>query len=331
MNRQVVLAARPAGVAQAEHFAIRDAPMPEPADGELLIRNLFLSVEPAMRGWIADAGNYAAPVAIGSVMRALAVGEVVESRHSAFTPGEIVTGWFGWQLHAAVGAEAVLRRVTETDLPLSLALGVLGINGVTAHLALTTIGQPQPGETVVVSTAAGAVGSAVGQIAGILGCRAVGIAGGSEKVAQCLDLFGYDAAIDYKEGALHEALASACPDGVHVYFDNTAGAISDAVYPQLAVGARVVVCGTASIAAWSPWPTGPRVERHLLVKRARAQGFVIFDHVERWDASVAQLAAWVREGRLRYAEDVLEGIESCPDAVAGLYRGENRGKRVVRL
>ena len=331
MNRQVVLASRPAGIAQAEHFAIREAPMPDPADGQLLIRNLFLSVEPAMRGWIADTGNYAAPVAIGSVMRALAVGEVIESRHPEFTPGEIVTGWFGWQLYAAVGPDAILRRVVETDLPLSLALGVLGINGVTAHLALTSIGQPQPGETVVVSTAAGAVGSAVGQIAAILGCRAVGIAGGPDKVAQCVDAFGYDAAIDYKAGALHEALAAACPDGVHVYFDNTAGAISDAVYPQLAVGARVVVCGTASIAAWDPWPTGPRIERHLLVKRARAQGFVIFDHAERWDASVAQLATWVREGRLRYAEDVLEGIESCPDAIAGLYRGENRGKRVIRL
>ncbi len=331
MNRQVILASRPAGIAQAEHFAIREAPMPEPADGQLLIRNLFLSVEPAMRGWIADAGNYAAPVAIGSVMRALAVGEVIESRHPGFAPGEIITGWFGWQLYAAVGGEAVLRRVTETDLPLSLALGVLGINGVTAHLALTTVGQPQPGETVVVSTAAGAVGSAVGQIAGILGCRAVGIAGGPDKVAQCVDAFGYEAAIDYKGGALPEALAAACPDGVHVYFDNTAGAISDAVYPQLAVGARVVVCGTASIAAWDPWPVGPRIERHLLVKRARAQGFVIFDHAARWDASVAQLAAWVRDGRLRYAEDVLDGIESCPDALAGLYRGENRGKRVIRL
>lgn len=331
MNRQVVLVARPTGVAQAEHFAIKEAPLPVPAAGQVLVRNHFLSVEPAMRGWIADTGNYSAPVAIGAVMRALAVGEIVESRSDAYVVGEIVTGWFGWQDYAAVDAAAVLRRVTETDLPLSLALGVLGINGVTAHLALTTIGAPRPGETVVVSTAAGSVGSAVGQIARLLGARPVGIAGGPEKVAQCLEQFGYAAAIDYKNEDVGAALDAACPDGVHVYFDNTAGAISDAVYPRLAVGARVVVCGTASIAAWDPWPTGPRVERHLLVKRARAQGFVIFDHLDRWDESVRQLAAWIRAGDLRYAEDVLDGIEACPDALAGLYRGENSGKRVIRL
>ncbi len=183
----------------------------------------------------------------------------------------------------------------------------------------------------MVSTAAGAVGSAVGQIAKILGCRAVGIAGGPDKAAQCSETFGYDAAIDYRAPGLADALGAACPDGVNVYFDNTSGAISDAVYPRLAVGARVVICGTASIPSWSPWPTGPRVERWLLVKRARAQGFIVFDYRDRWDASVAQLAGWVRAGRLRYEEDILEGIESCPDALAGLYRGENKGKRLIRL
>jgi len=331
INRQVVLAARPQGVAQAEHFAIVEVLAQPPQEGQILLRNLFLSVEPAMRGWIADAGNYSTPVAIGAVMRALAVAEVIQSRHPDYHPGEIVTGWFGWQERATVGAAAMVRKVAETDLPLSLALGVLGLNGVTAVLALTRIGEPKAGDTLVVSTAAGAVGSAVGQIAGIMGCRTVGIAGGPEKAAQCRDLFGYDAAIDYKAGGLAEALDAACPDGVHIYFDNTAGAISDTVYPRLAVGARVVICGTASISAWEPWPTGPRVERHLLVKRARMQGFVLFDHMDRYEASVAQLAGWVRAGRLRYQEDILEGLESCPDALAGLYRGENKGKRVIRL
>ena len=331
MNRQVVLIARPTGVAQAEHFAIREESDPVPVDGQILVRNHFLSVEPAMRGWIADMGNYAAPVAIGAVMRSLAVGEIVESRHPDYRVGECVAGWFGWQDLAAVDADAVVHRVTEIDLPLSLALGVLGINGVTAHLALTRIGEPQPGDTVLVSTAAGSVGSAVGQIAKILGCRTVGIAGGPDKVAQCLTAFGYDAAIDYKAPGLAEAIDRACPGGVNVYFDNTAGVISDAVYPRLAIGARVVICGTASIPAWDPWPTGPRLERHLLVKRARAQGFVIFDHTDRYDASVAILADWVRAGRLRYAEDVLDGMEACPDALAGLYRGENKGKRIIRL
>lgn len=331
MNRQVLLVARPTGVAQAEHFAIRDADDPVPGERQILVRNRFLSVEPAMRGWIADLGNYAAPVEIGEVMRALAVGEIVASRHPDYAVGEHVTGWFGWQRCAAVDAGAIIRRVTETDLPLSLALGVLGINGVTAHLALTLIGELKPGDTVLVSTAAGAVGSAVGQIATILGARAVGIAGSPDKVRQCIADFGYAAAIDYKLPGLADAIEAACPDGVNVYFDNTAGVISDTVYPRLAIGARVVICGTASIPTWEPWPIGPRIERHLLVKRARAQGFVIFDHDDRYDASVAQLASWVRSGRLRYAEDVLDGIEACPDALAGLYRGENQGKRVIRL
>jgi NADPH-dependent curcumin reductase len=331
MNRQVLLIARPKGVAQAEHFAIRETPAPAPADGQILVRNNFLSVEPAMRGWIADTGNYSAAVELQSVMRALAVGEVVESRHADFLAGDVVTGWFGWQELAAVDASAVMRKIVETDLPRSLALGVLGLNGVTALLALTLIGEPKPGDHVLVSTAAGSVGSAVGQIAKILGCRTVGIAGGAQKVAQCLNLFGYDAAIDYKTAGLAEALDAACLGGVQVYFDNTAGAISDAVYPRLAVGARVVICGTASIGSWDPWPTGPRVERHLLVKRARVQGFVIFDHIARYEASVATLAGWVRAGQLRYEEDILDGMESCPDALAGLYRGENKGKRLIRL
>ncbi|MCM8730405.1 NADP-dependent oxidoreductase [Hephaestia sp. GCM10023244] len=331
MNRQCVLVARPTGVAQAEHFAIVDSPAPTLAKGQIRVRNAYLSVEPAMRGWIADAGNYAAPVAIGSVMRAIAVGEVIESGHPDYQVGEHVTGWFGWQEQAVVDPADIIRRVTETDLPLSLSLGVLGINGVTAHLALTRIGEPKAGDTVVVSTAAGAVGSAVGQIAKILGCRTVGIAGGAEKVAQCLTRFGYDAAIDYKADDLATALAAACADGVDVYFDNVAGAISDTLYPQLAIGARVVVCGTASIASWDPWPDGPRIERHLLVKRARMQGFVIFDHMDRYEASVAQLAQWIRSGQLRYDEDILHGLNACPDALAGLYRGENKGKRVIKL
>lgn len=331
MSRQVILVARPKGVAQAEHFAIRETPVCAPVDGQILVRNNFLSVEPAMRGWIADIGNYSSAVELQSVMRALAVGEVVESRHPDFHAGDVVTGWFGWQEFATVEVSAVLRRIVETDLPRSLALGVLGINGVTALLALTLIGKPKAGDTVLVSTAAGAVGSAVGQIAKIMDCRTIGIAGGPKKAARCLDHFGYDAAIDYKAPGLAEALLAACPGGVQVYFDNTAGAISDAVYPRLAIGARVVICGTASIPSWDPWPTGPRVERHLLVKRARTQGFVIFDHMERYEASVSTLAGWVRAGQLRYEEDILDGLESCPDALAGLYRGENQGKRLIRL
>lgn len=330
-NRQCCLIARPTGVAQAEHFALVDGEIPTPAEGQLLVRNLYLSVEPAMRGWIADKGNYSAPVEIGSVMRSLAVGEVTTSHHPDYAVGDVVCGWFGWQAFAVATPETIVRKVTETDLPPSLALGVLGINGVTALLALTYMGTPKAGETIVVSTAAGSVGSAAGQIAKILGCRTVGIAGGQEKVQTCLDDFGYDAAIDYRAGPIDDALAAACPDGVDVYYDNVAGPISDAVYRQLAVNSRVIICGTASIADWSDWPTGPRVERHLLRQRARMQGFVIFDHMSEYEAAVSRLAGWVRDGKLIYREDILDGIETCPDALAGLYRGENTGKRLIRL
>ena len=330
-NRQVALISRPSGVAQAENFAIREIELQPLRGGEIRVRNRFLSVEPAMRGWIADKGNYSAPVEIGSVMRSLAVGEVIESRAAGVRAGEIVMGWFGWQDFADVPPSAIVRRVKETDLPQSLALGVLGINGVTALIGLETIGEAKAGETVLVSTAAGAVGSAVGQIAKIFGCRTVGVAGGVEKVRMCRELFGYDAAIDYRAPGLGEAIDAACPNGVDVYFDNTSGAISNAVWPRLAVRGRVAICGTASFSSWDPWPTGPRLERHLLVKRARAQGFVVFDYLDQWEAATARLADWIRAGQLRYAEDVLDGLEACPDALAGLYRGENFGKRVIRL
>jgi NADPH-dependent curcumin reductase CurA len=331
MNRQVILVDRPDEIAQSNHFSIIEVLRQPLTQGQIRIRNKYLSVEPAMRGWIADKGNYASQVELGAPMRALAVGEIIESRNSAFRIGEIVMGWFNWQEEAVVEAETILRKVTETDLPHSLALGVLGINGVTAHLALTSIGCPKPGDTLLVSTAAGAVGSAAGQIGKILGCRTVGIAGGPDKVHQCIELFGFNDAIDYQRNGLADAIAASCPNGVDVYFDNTAGRISDCVYANLAVNARVIICGTTSIPSWSVWPTGPRVERHLLVKRARMQGFLLFDHMDRYEASVRQLADWVRSGQLKYTEDVLLGLESCPDALAGLYRGENKGKRIIQI
>jgi NADPH-dependent curcumin reductase CurA len=330
-NRQVILASRPDGIPQPEHFRVVETPVPAPGAGQVLVRNEWLSVEPAMRGWVSAVANYAEPVAIGAVMRSFAAGRVVSSEDRRFPPGTAVVGMFGWQEWAAVDVSAIQRIVEETDLPLSTALGVLGINGVTAHHGLLRIGEPSPGETVVVSTAAGAVGSCVGQIAKIHGCRTVGIAGGETKRRLCAERFGYDVALDYKAPDFAERLAEACQSGVDVYFDNTAGAISDAVLAHLAVGARVVVCGTASVSSWSPPPLGPRVERHLLVKRARMQGFVIFDHRDEEPAARADLTRWVREGRVRYVDDVLDGIEHAPGAIAGLYRGENLGKRLIRL
>ncbi len=310
INRQIRLRARPNGIPQAEHFELAEAPVPELRDGQFLVRNEYLSVEPAMRGWVSAVANYAKPVGIGEVMRSFAAGEIVASRHPAYQEGDKVMGLLGWQRYAVADGSSITRKVKETDLPLSLSLGILGLNGVTAYFALLDVGQPRPGDTVVVSTAAGSVGSAVGQIAKI----------------------GYDAAIDYKgDEGLDAALARACPTGVDVYFDNTAGPISDSVMGRLATGARVVICGTASVASWEPPPMGPRVERHLLVKRARIQGFLVFDYQHRYEEAVARLAEWVRAGSLQYREDILEGLESCPDAIAGLYRGENLGKRLVRL
>lgn len=331
LNRQVRLKSRPDGIPQPEHFEIVAAALPDLGEKQILVRNEYLSVEPAMRGWVSAVANYSKPVGIGEVMRAFAAGTVVASRHPAYREGDAVMGVLGWQEYAISDGGTVTRKVKETDLPLSLSLGVLGLNGLTAYFGLLDVGQPRPGDTVVVSTAAGAVGSAVGQIARLMGCRTVGLTGGAIKSKLCRDEFGYDEAIDYKAGGVPEALARACPRGVDVYFDNTAGAISDAVLPQLAVGARVVICGTASVASWDPPPTGPRVERHLLVKRARMAGLLVFDYQPRYEEAIMRLAGWVRDGRLRYREDIVDGIEHCPGAIAELYRGENLGKRLIRL
>jgi NADPH-dependent curcumin reductase CurA len=229
INRRVVLAERPKGVPQARHFAIEEAPVPALAEGEVLVRTSHWSVDPAMRGWVNDAPNYLPPVEIGAVMRAFAVGEVVESRHPDYAAGEIVTGLLGWQRFAVSDGSTIDRKVTETDLPHSYALGILGLNGVTAYFGLLEACAPQPGETVVVSTAAGAVGSAVGQIARLKGCRTVGITGSDEKAELCRSSFGYDVAINYKTADLDAAISAACPDGVDCYFDNTCGPISDTV------------------------------------------------------------------------------------------------------
>jgi NADPH-dependent curcumin reductase CurA len=331
VNRQVRLKSRPSGIPEAEHFELVEAPVPDLSDGEVLVRNIYLSVDPAMRGWVSAVANYSEPVALGAVMRSLAVGRVEESRNPEFDPGDYVTGMFGWQDYAVVDAEAIQRKFDGSGLPISTSLGVLGLNGLTAYFALLDIGQPEAGQTVVVSTAAGAVGSCVGQLAKIKGCRTVGVVGGPEKVRLCTEAFRYDAAVDYKADDFESALDAACPGGVDVYFDNTAGPISDSVIRRINVGARLVICGTASIANWEPPPQGPRVERHLIVKRARMQGFLIFDHAQRYSEALRELESWVRAGEISYREDILEGIEQAPDSIAGLYRGENLGKRLIRI
>ncbi len=331
VNRQVLLARRPEGIPQASDFTIVETAVPIPGPAQVRVRNVFLSVEPAMRGWVSAVANYSEPVALGAVMRSFTAGVIDASNHPDFPVGTQVTGLFGWQDYAVVEVTAIEQVIEAQDLPISTALGVLGINGVTAHYGLLEIGKPRAGQTVVVSTAAGSVGSCVGQIAKLKGCRTVGIAGGQNKVQQCLDSFGFDAAVDYKSPEFAAQIAAACAGGVDVYFDNTSGAISDEVMKHLNVGARVIICGTASVASWNPTPMGPRVERQLLVKRALMQGFVIFDHADHYQLARRELGQWVRAGQIHYVEDVLDGIESAPDAIAGLYRGENQGKRLIRL
>ncbi|MFT7573277.1 MAG: NADPH-dependent curcumin reductase CurA [Paracoccaceae bacterium] len=331
-NRCVILKARPVGVPGPEFFDVVSRPVSEPADGEFLVRNLCLSVDPAMRGWVNDAPNYSPPVPVGDVMRAIAVGEVIKSRHPGYAAGDRVCGTFGWQHYAVSDGENVMRKLEGNESEPSLALGVLGLNGLTAYFGLLDTCNPQPTETVVVSTAAGAVGSCVGQIARIKGCRTVGIAGGPEKVARCLNEFGYDAAIDYQNTHdLGAELSAACPDGVNVYFDNTCGPISDAVFEQLALHARITVCGTASLQEWDPIPMGPRVHRQLLVARARMTGFLIHDYKDRIGEAVAQLSAWIDSGDLVSREHILDGIDHAPGSIQMLYLGENTGKLIIKL
>src|SRR5579859_3504557 len=331
-NRQIYLRSRPNGIPQPEDFALREAPIPAIGEGEFLIRNEFLSADPAMRGWITDRSTYWPRIEIGDTMRAYSVGEVVKSNHADYAPGDKVMGIFGWQDYAAVQTPLVYRKVLERDLPLSTSLGVMGLNGLTAYFGIHEVLKPQRGETVVVSTAAGGVGSAAGQMAKIAGCRVIGVTGGAEKVRQCLEEFGYDAAIDYKATSdLDGALAAACPKGVDAFYDNTSGPIHDAVLRLINLHGRIAICGTASYASWDPWNDGPRPERILLVKRATMRGFLTPDFAEKYEHAARDIAAWIRAGRLKYRENMHEGIESAPGLIRKLYAGENSGKLVIRL
>jgi NADPH-dependent curcumin reductase CurA len=334
INRKVTLPARPEGLPEARHFQIVEEAVAEPAAGQVLVRVHYLSADPAMRGWVQATANYAEPVALGAVMKSFAVGTVVQSRHSAYTEGDLVTGLFGWQEWALIDASTIDRTLDPSsfgDVPMSAALGVLGLTGVTAYFGLFDVGRPVAGETVVVSAGAGSVGSCVGQLTKIAGCRAVAIVGSAQKAQIATDAFGYDAAVTYRSPAFRAELAAACPNGIDVYFDNTAGISSDVALEQINTRARIVICGTIAHADWSPHPQGPVVNRHLLVKRARMQGFIAPDYQHRWGEALTRLAMWIRSGELTFREEVLEGIESAPASIVGLYTGENLGKRVIRL
>jgi len=328
-NRQIVLKSRPVGMPTVEDFAMVDSPVPEPGDREVLSRALWLSLDPYMRGRMSDQRSYASPVPLGGVMVARTVSRVIESRDPGFAPGDVVLGPGGWQDYAALPA-ASLRKLDPAAAPVSTALGVLGMPGLTAYVGLLDIGRPREGETVVVSAASGAVGSVVGQIARIKGCRVVGVAGGPAKCRYVVEELGFDACADHRAPGLGEALAQACPKGVDVYFENVGGAVQQAVWPLLNDFARVPVCGL--IAQYNdPEPRpGPNLSS-VLTKRLTVRGFIVSDHSDRWDAFYRDMSAWVQEGRIKYREDVVEGLERAPEAFIGLLQGRNFGKLLVRV
>ena len=329
-NRRVLLVSRPTGVPQPEHFKIDDTPVPEANEGEIVIRNIYLSVDPAQRGWAADVANYSEPVPLGGPMRALAVGQITESMASGFAVGDFVYGFFGWQDYAAISPSAVLHRCTQ-DLPLDAFVSLCGINGVTAYLALTRLGRPVAGDTLVVSTAAGSVGSFVGQIGKGLGCRTIGLTGDDTKVERCLENFGYDAAINYKTADIAAEINAAAPGGVNVYYDNTGGVILDTILRRMSIGGRIVQCGTAANQTWSPLPTGPRNEREIMTRRLVWSGFVIFDHIEEYAASCDALSGMFAAGKLNYETDLQSGIEVAPNSLQSLYAGKNIGKSIIYI
>jgi NADPH-dependent curcumin reductase CurA len=302
---------------------------PTPGDGEVLVKVLLLSLDPAMRAWLDDVPSYIPPVALGDVMRALGVGVVLESRDDGVAPGAYVTGLFGVQEYAVLPGNAVTEIDAELA-PLGTWLNVLGMPGMTAYFGLLEIGRPVEGQTVLVSGAAGAVGATVGQIAKLKGCRAVGIAGGPEKCRMLVEEFGFDAAIDYKGDDLRAALKEKCPDRVDVYFDNVGGEVLDAALGRLSRGARVVICGAVSQYNAGAMK-GPSNYMALLVRRARMEGFVVFDYASRYGEAARELGAWMAAGKLKSVEDVVDGIETFPDTLLKLFRGENKGKLCLRV
>jgi hypothetical protein len=330
-NRQVLLQVRPTGIPQPEHFEIVQTARPAPNDGEFLVRNLYLSVDPAQRGWASAEANYSAPVPLGAPMRALAVSEVVESRHADFKAGDYLYGWFDWQDYCVAGPGKVLRRVDPAAAPLSVHAGLLGISGLAAYLAFKTLCRPESGDRILVSTAAGSVGSLVGQIARIKGCHAMGLTGSDDKVRLCLEDYGYEVALNYKKGVTAEALRAFAPTGFDIYFDNVGGDILDLALRQMAIGGRVVQCGTASVASWTPPPMGLRNEREVLSRRLTWSGFVIFDHAARFDHAADELATWFRDGSIHLREEIETDIEGAPDAIRALYAGVNVGKKLIYI
>jgi NADPH-dependent curcumin reductase CurA len=327
-NRQWILRTRPVGMVKESDFELRTAPVPEPGDAQVLVRNRWLSFEPAMRGWMEDRPNYIPPVGIGEVMRGVAVGEVVESRLAGCELGDLVTGMTGWQEWALAGPGL---RVLRAGADPTQELSVLGITGITAYFGLLDVGQPKEGDVVVVSGAAGATGSVVGQIARISGCRVIGIAGGPEKCGWLTGEARFDAAIDYKNEDVGARLSELCPDGIDVFFDNVGGPVLDEVLARIARGARIVVCGAITRYSREELPPGPRHYINIMIQRARMQGFVVLDYASRFAEASEALSKWVEDGRLAWKVDVQRGFENAPATLRRLYTGANFGKQLLEL
>ncbi len=331
LNRQVLLRSRPKGEPRVSDFELVDVPLPTPGEGEVLCRTIYLSLDPYMRGRMNEGKSYTAVPnpALGTVMVGGTVSEVVASNNPAFPKGDVVLGFNGWQAYA-VAKGAGLRKLDRKAAPLSTALGVLGMPGMTAYVGLFDIGRPKPGETVVVSAASGAVGAVVGQLAKLAGCRVVGVAGSDEKCAWVVKEAGFDACVNYKTEPLLPALGRACPNGIDVYFDNVGGDVLAAVLKLINLGARIPLCGLISQYNATELPPGPNLQP-VLVNRALVKGFIVSDHMNRLGDFLRDCTQWYREGKLRYREDVVAGLENAPQALIGLLKGRNFGKLIVKL
>ena len=331
LNRQWRLAARPEGFIKESDFEWKEEPASVPGKGEILVRNIYLSLDPAMRGWVSDLESYIPPVAIGEVMRGITIGVVEESNHDDFQAGDIVQGLLGWQDYAVSEGIGLTKLPIDPSLSLTAYMGLFGIIGPTAYFCLLDVGKPKTGETLVVSAAAGAVGSLVGQIGKIKGCRVVGIAGSDEKCRWTTDQLGFDAAINYKTDPIHKSLKTHCPDGIDLYFDNVGGKILDAVLNQINIKARIALCGLISqYNAVEPVP-GPYNFARILIQRARIEGFVVIDYMDRFQEAYEELGSWLAEGKIKFRVDIIDGLENAARGINKLFDGSNKGKLIVKV
>ena len=331
INTKIVLKKRPNPSVTEELFELKTEELKELQDGEILVNVKYVSIDPAMRGWISDVGNYSEPVAIDGTMRSLGVGKIISSKDKDFIENEYVVGWLGWQKYAVVSKSAIQIKINPNEVPLSANLGALGLNGITAFAGLVDICKPKTNETIVVTTAAGSVGSAVGQIAKIYGCKIIGFTSSDEKAEICKKEFGYDEVINYKKvDNLSSSLNQIAPNGIDCFFDNVGGEQFDAVMENLNINARVVICGTIGMPSY-PIPNGPRINRTLLVKRAKIEGLLVLDYFDRYQEIYDQLAQWFKNGKLKNKEDISDGLLTAPASLVKILKGLNLGKQLVKI